>query len=127
MSKFETRIGRRAYILLGASVGLADIEDGVVISNRAVVLSGRRQHNFDDPSRPHMEPRWGFSRVRVGQDSFVGDGAIVMADVGRGTVIGAGSVVVAAVPDFVVAVGNPARVVKQRQSAAASDAPVQAR
>jgi virginiamycin A acetyltransferase len=57
----------------------------------------------------------------------VGDNAVVMADVGCNTIIGAGSVVVRAVPDFVVAVGNPARVVKQRQATAAADTAVRER
>lgn len=118
VSKFETRIGHGAYVLSRASVGLAEIEEGAVISNGAVVLSGRHQHGFDDPLRPPMEGPSSFQRVRIGRHSFVGDGAIVMADVGRGTLIGAGSVVVSDVPDFVVAVGNPARVVKQRMPAA---------
>jgi len=126
VSKFETRIGRRVILALGASVGLADIEDGANIGNRAVVLSGRRQHGFDDPARHPMETRPVFARIRIGRNSFVGDNAIVMADVGCNTIIGAGSVVVRDVPDFVVAVGNPARVVKQRTRPMGVDAPAEA-
>ncbi|MBP1679483.1 MAG: hypothetical protein H6Q29_1394, partial [Bacteroidetes bacterium] len=47
-------------------------------------------------------------------------------DVGCNTIIGAGSVVVREVPDFVVAVGNPARVVKQRTRPMGVDAPAEA-
>ena len=39
-----------------------------------------------------------------------------MADVGKGAVVGAGSVVVDAVPNCAVAVGNPARIVEPRES-----------
>jgi hypothetical protein len=43
-----------------------------------------------------------------------GDRAVVMADVGRHCVIGAGSVVTRPIPDYAVAVGVPARVVRYR-------------
>jgi acetyltransferase-like isoleucine patch superfamily enzyme len=127
ISKFETRIGRNAILASGSSVGLADVEDGAVIGNRVVVLSGRHQHGFDDPARHPMEAPSVFTRIRIGRNSFVGDNAVVMADVGCNTIIGAGSVVVKDMPDFVVAVGNPARVVKQRQPTEVPDAPVRKR
>jgi acetyltransferase-like isoleucine patch superfamily enzyme len=50
--------------------------------------------------------------IDIGQDCWIGAGAIVMAPVGAGTTIGAGAVVVQTVEPGVVAVGNPARVIK---------------
>lgn len=52
--------------------------------------------------------------VEVGDDCWVGGNVVIMAGVrvGKGCTIGAGSVVTKDVPDFSVAVGNPARVVK---------------
>jgi acetyltransferase-like isoleucine patch superfamily enzyme len=50
--------------------------------------------------------------VRIGADCWIGSGAIVMADVGDQSTIGAGSVVVKEIPSSVVAVGSPARPVK---------------
>ena len=44
--------------------------------------------------------------------------AVVMADVGRGSVVGAGSVVTAPLPDYVVAAGIPAKVLRSRKSTA---------
>jgi acetyltransferase-like isoleucine patch superfamily enzyme len=43
-----------------------------------------------------------------------------MADVGRGTVVGAGAVVVKPVPDEVIAAGVPARVIRPRRGAPVS-------
>jgi len=42
---------------------------------------------------------------------YVGKGVTI----GRGSVIGAGAVVVRDIPEYKVAVGNPARVVKDRE------------
>lgn len=52
--------------------------------------------------------------VTVGTGSFVGAGAIVLPGkkIGAWTVIGAGSVVRTDIPDYAVAVGNPARIIK---------------
>ncbi|CAO1638723.1 unnamed protein product [Sympodiomycopsis kandeliae] len=52
--------------------------------------------------------------VSIGRDSWIGGGVSIMAGVkiGKGVTIGAGSVVTRDIPDFSVAVGTPARVVK---------------
>jgi acetyltransferase-like isoleucine patch superfamily enzyme len=44
----------------------------------------------------------------------VGSAAVVLADVGAGTVVGAGSVVTKPLPPMVVAAGVPARVIRPR-------------
>jgi acetyltransferase-like isoleucine patch superfamily enzyme len=53
--------------------------------------------------------------VRVGSGSWLGHGTVVLpgADIGRNVAVGAGSVVTGVLPDFCVAVGNPARVVRR--------------
>jgi maltose O-acetyltransferase len=50
-------------------------------------------------------------RTVVGEYCWIGESAIIMGNVGSGTTIGAGAVVVKDIPAGVVAVGNPARVV----------------
>jgi acetyltransferase-like isoleucine patch superfamily enzyme len=52
--------------------------------------------------------------VRIGTGCWIGSAAVVMADVGRNTVVGAGAVVTRPLPDWVVAVGAPARPVRER-------------
>ena len=53
----------------------------------------------------------------MGDHSWLGTGVIVLGGVrmGKGVVIGAGSVVTKDVPDGAIAVGVPARVVKMRK------------
>ena len=53
--------------------------------------------------------------IRVGNNVWIGGGAILVAGVtiGDNSVIGAGSVVVKDIPANVVAVGNPCKVIKQ--------------
>jgi acetyltransferase-like isoleucine patch superfamily enzyme len=59
--------------------------------------------------RPRMAP------VEVGENAFIGDSVIILKGVtiGRDSVIGAGSVVTSAIPQGVIAGGNPARVIRE--------------
>jgi acetyltransferase-like isoleucine patch superfamily enzyme len=56
--------------------------------------------------------------VTVGQDTWIGDRALVLADVGQHCVIGAGAVVTKPIPDYAIAVGVPAKVVRFRNHGA---------
>ena len=55
--------------------------------------------------------------VILGDDVWLGAGVIVLTGVriGRGTIVGAGSVVTSDLPENAIAVGVPARVVRQRE------------
>lgn len=91
-----------AYCIIGNAV----IKDRVLIASRVSIPSGRRQHgnalNFEH-TKIH------YDRVTIGNRVWIGEGAIVMADIGDDCIISAGSVVTRAIPDKCVAVGNPAR------------------
>jgi len=62
--------------------------------------------------------------VAIGADCWIGAAAVIMADIGEGTTIGAGSVVTKPIPAGVVAVGSPARVIRGAASAEAGSAEV---
>ena len=53
--------------------------------------------------------------VHIGENAWIGAGAVILPGVtiGKNTVIGAGSVVTKDIPDNVVAVGNPCRVLRE--------------
>lgn len=54
--------------------------------------------------------------VIIGNDVWIGRNALILsgAEIGDGAVIGAGAVVAGKVPPYSIAVGNPARVIRQR-------------
>lgn len=107
-------IGDHARIGARSTVSRVRLGDHAVVSNGVNVLSGNRQHNFDDPTRDFFTENREDQLVEIGAHSFIGDGSLIMANVGHHTIVGAGSVVVKDIPDYVVAVGSPARVIKER-------------
>jgi acetyltransferase-like isoleucine patch superfamily enzyme len=115
LSHPDTRLGSRVYIGPHGNIGLCDLGDDVLFGSDVHVLSGTRQHNFDDPDVPINAQGGSLQRVVVGRNTWVGNGARILADVGEGCVIGAGAVVTKPIPDWSVAVGHPARVVSSRK------------
>jgi acetyltransferase-like isoleucine patch superfamily enzyme len=86
----------------------------VLIGSAVHVPSGRHTHGTADRSTPIREQEGERTLVRIGEGAWIGSAAIVMADVGRHSVVGAGSVVTKPIPDGVVAAGAPARIIRQR-------------
>ena len=101
------RVGSAVYVGSYSIIGTAELGNGVVIASQASILSGRHQHG--SAVAPGMVTDPVYTMVRIGADTWIGEGAIVMASIGRRCIVGAGSVVSKPVPDDSVAVGNPAR------------------
>jgi virginiamycin A acetyltransferase len=100
-------VGMGSFTIIGSSV----LGDGVLISSRVSVLSGKYQHGgFLPGATPPGGGR--FEAITIGAGSWIGEGAIVMASVGQHCMVSAGSVVTKPAPDRVLAVGNPARFLK---------------
>src|SRR5688572_14171121 len=106
-SKTGARIDDRAYIGLGCHIGLAHIERDVLIGSGVHVTSGRQTHGTADPGRPIREQEGQPVLVKVGAGAWIGSAAVIMADVGPNSVIGAGAVVTKPIPEAVVAAGVP--------------------
>jgi len=101
----EKGVSIGAYCVIGRS----SIGARCQIASHVLMPSGRRQHvrNADGTLSDCTT-----DRTSIGPDCWIGDGAIVMADLGEGVTVGAGSVVTRPVPAGSVVVGNPARPVQ---------------
>jgi len=119
-SQAGARIGENVYIGPHCHLGLVTLEDEVLLGPAVQIPSGSQTHGTADPDVPIREQGGRRTRVTIGAGSWVGGATVIMADVGCGTVVGAGSVVTRPLPDRVVAVGSPARVVRSRDAAAES-------
>ena len=78
-------------------------------------MSGKGQHNFNDLDTPIRKQGGTFKKVTIGEDTWIGNGALIMANVGKKCIIAAGSVVVDDVEDYSIIGGNPAKLIRKRQ------------
>ena len=105
------RLGQGNMILHGAIVQAA-----AAIGNHVILNTGSQvDHDCVIEDFVHVAPGAILcGNVQVGEGSLIGTGAIVIPGkkVGAWSIIGAGSVVIDNIPDNVVAVGNPAKVIK---------------
>lgn len=114
-------IGDGSYIgprvILGAGGG---IRLGARVTFGAAVHLLAENHAFADATRPIQDQGVTRAGINVEDDVWIGNGVIVLdgVTIGRGAVVGAGSVVTRDVPAGSVAVGNPARVIRQRDGGA---------
>jgi acetyltransferase-like isoleucine patch superfamily enzyme len=99
------------------------IERDVMLADFVAIPSGGKTHRVSADVPPRMEENR-FAPVRVGRGSWVGTHAVILADVGRSCIIGAGAVVTKPIPDFSVAVGVPARVIGTLEDAGKGPLPV---
>jgi acetyltransferase-like isoleucine patch superfamily enzyme len=113
-SQVDTEIESGVYIGPQCNIGKCHIEKNCLIGSGVHILSGKHQHNIDDSDTPIKEQGGDLDKITIGEDSWIGNGTIIMADVGRKCVIAAGSIVVNEVEDYSIMAGNPARLIRQR-------------
>lgn len=130
-------LGNRVFIahnswLMGGRRGLV-IEDDVVIGHFCHIVAKESirieknalladkifisdcTHSFEDITKPIIQQNISYiGDVIIGEGAWLGENVCVCgASVGKHCVIGANSVVTKDIPDYSVAVGAPARVIKQ--------------
>jgi acetyltransferase-like isoleucine patch superfamily enzyme len=107
------RTGINAYAYLGGQGGLT-IGDDVILGPNVHIFS--ENHNFSHPDIVIKDQGFTKAPVKIGNNCWIGAGAIILAgvEIGYGCVIAAGSVVTKSIPDNSVAGGVPAKVIKSR-------------
>lgn len=96
-------------------VALDYVEIGENVLTADHVFISDNNHAYQDINRPVAEQGiYSKGSTIIGRDTWIGENTcIVSARVGKHCVIGANSVVISDIPDYSVAVGNPAMVVKR--------------
>ena len=116
----EVSIGPGVYIGTFCSLGKVTIGENVMIGSNVDILSSRHQHRRVN-GRLLGSESGSFSVVEIGANTWIGNSAVVMASVGEGCIVGAGSVVVKSVRNGATVVGNPGREIVPRVTDAAVD------
>ncbi len=107
-------LDENSYVGPRCQLGLVHLERDVLLASGVQIPSGGKTHYFDDASKPIREQGGERRMVTIGAGAWIGTGAIVLADVGKGTIVAAGAVVTKPLPENVIAAGIPARVIRNR-------------
>ncbi len=115
LSKTQASIGDQAYIGRFCTIGLASLGNRVKLADHVQLLSGGHQHNTQHNTQdgaqdgPQHSEDGQYRAITIGDDAWIGAGAIVMADVGAGAIVAAGAVVTKPVAAHTTVAGVPAK------------------
>ncbi len=90
-------------------------QGGIFIGNNVLIghntTIATLNHDINPKKRGNLTP----NRVKIGNDVWIGADCTILpgVEIGDGAIIGAGSVVVKSVPKNCIAVGNPAKIIKE--------------
>lgn len=86
-----------------------------MLAPKVSILGG--DHHIDNPNAPMIfSGRPKIPKTNIGEDVWIGTGAIIKAGVriGNGSIIGASSVVTKDIPEYSIYAGNPAKFIRMR-------------
>ncbi len=107
-------IGNNCGIGIGnVIIGPVTLGDYVMFAQN-IVVSGLN-HGYEDISTPPRLQKVITKQITVMDNVWIGANSVITAGVtiGKHSIVGAGSVVTKSIPDYSVAVGNPAKVIKK--------------
>ena len=111
------KIGRRVYIGTGTTLfGHAGLEIGDFTLMAQNITLTPYSHIFDNPNEIIRAQGGHAEKVTIGKDCYIGMGTTIMysGNIGDGSVVGCGSLVVKPIPPYTVSVGVPAKPIKKR-------------
>lgn len=111
------KIGSRVYIGTGTTLfGHKGLEIGDCCLLAQNITLTPYSHIFDNPNDIIWNQGGHSKKVTIGRDCYIGMGVCIMysGDIGEGSVVGSGALVVKPIPPYSVAVGVPAKPIKRR-------------
>jgi acetyltransferase-like isoleucine patch superfamily enzyme len=113
----EVSIGEHTRIGLGnVIIGPVSIGSHVIFAQN-IVLSGLN-HRYEDVETPISKQPVTVANITIEDECWIGANVVITAGVtvGKHSVVAAGAVVTKNIPPYSIAVGNPAKVIKQYNS-----------
>lgn len=93
------------------------IGNDVIIAKDVSLISGDHEH-FSNIKINKQKMQINRLPIIIGDDVWIGEKAVILksVNIGNGCVIGAGSIVTKNIPQFCIVAGNPAKIIKKRNS-----------
>ena len=110
----NTEIESGVYLGPGCNIGLCRIGKNTLLGSGVHIISGKKQHRFDNPDEYIKDQEGVLEKISIGEDCWIGNGSLILANVGDKCVVGAGSVVTSEMPAYSIVAGNPAKVIRSR-------------
>jgi phosphonate metabolism protein (transferase hexapeptide repeat family) len=124
-------IGDYSYCVEGTQIAYAEIGKFANIASHVRIYASMHPHQRASLHHFTYRSSWYFDgeaddaeffagradqKISIGHDTWIGHGAVIMpgVSVGHGAIIGSNAVVTKDVADFAIAVGVPARTIRQR-------------
>jgi acetyltransferase-like isoleucine patch superfamily enzyme len=116
-SHADTTIEKGVYIGPQCNIGMCTIGENTLLGSGVHILSGNKQHNFDDTEQSIQNQGGNFKKIRIGEDCWLGNASIALTDLPAHCILAAGSVYVKSVSEtHSILAGNPARTLKARET-----------
>jgi acetyltransferase-like isoleucine patch superfamily enzyme len=112
--KAGSRIGDNCYFGELNRIGLVDIGDNFMSANHVSIMSGRRQHAFEQRDVPMRSQPVAYERIFIGPDVWIGAQATIASNVSAHSVVAAGAVVTDSFDAWQILGGVPAKVLGDR-------------
>lgn len=103
-----------AHVII-TSISTITLENNVLIAGNCYI--GGARYNLDDLDAPIMyQGIYSRGPITIGANTWIGASVTILdgVTIGKGCVIGAGAIVTKDVPNYAIAVGNPAKVISTR-------------
>ena len=114
----RSRVGSDCYIGVYNWLGWVDLGDDFMSGSHVTILSGRGQHGVSRVDVSMRAQEGQLECVRIGDDVWVGAGAVIGADVAAHTIVASGAVVTRPDEPYGVLGGVPARRIFDRRAGA---------
>lgn len=114
LSHRNTSIAKGVYIGPQCNIGMCSIGENTLIGSGVHILSGGRQHEFQDIQKPIQDQGGVFEKIRIGADCWLGNTSLVMAGLEDHSILAAGSVLTKPSTRGDILVGNPAKCANNR-------------
>lgn len=114
----EVYIGNNVNINFDFHLGCINqivIGDNVLIGSRVIITDHNHGTGNEKDTPPVNRPLYSKGKIYIGNNVWIGDAVVILSGVsiGDNSIIGANAVVVSNIPRNSIAVGNPAKVVRE--------------